>query len=208
MQAAPFYYCHHRKKNLLLLAFRLTCSSFIRRLHDFIERDSGQFDLTLHLTESAHIRWHGVGGRTIAKTIKFDLRILHSFRPDIVIVQLGTNDLTSTPPLQVGSAMEDFVHLLHDPYGVKFVCVCQTIRRRSSVVFNQRVDILTRYLRVVLEPIPYAIYWGHRGFWKARNGFFSADGIHLNRRGQYKLYRSLRGAVLKSLRIFTSDGKV
>lgn len=180
--------------------------SFIRRLHDFIESDSGHLDLTFHLTASAHIRWRGVGGRTIAKTVKFDLGILHSFHPDIVIVQLGTNDLTSRPPLQVGSAMEDFVHLLHDSYGVKDVCVCQTIRQRSAVVFNQRVDILTRYLRVVLEPIPYAIYWGHRGFWRARNSFFSADGIHLNSRGQYKLYRSLRGAVLKSLRVFTSDG--
>ena len=180
--------------------------SFIRRLHDFIESDSGHLDLTFHLSASALISWHGIGGRTIAKTVKFDLHILHSFRPDIVIVQLGTNDLTSCPPLQVGSALEDFVHLLHDSYGVRGVCVCQTIRRRAAVAFNQRVDILTRYLRVVLEPIPYAIYWGHRGFWRACNSFFSADGIHLNSRGQFKLYRSLRGAVLKSLRVFTSDG--
>ena len=146
-----------------------------------------------------------IGRRTIAKTVKFDLPILHSFRPDIVIVQLGTNDLTSCPPLRVGSALEDFVHLLHDSYGVRGVCVCQTIRRRAADVFNQRVDILTRYLRVVLEPIPYAIYWGHRGFSRACNRFFAVDGIHLNSRGQYNLYRSLRGAVLKSLRIFTRD---
>ena len=83
-----------------------------------------------------------------------------------LFVQLGTNDLTSCRPLQVSSAMEDFVHLLDDTYGVKCVCLCQTIRRCSAVVFNQRGDILTRYLRVVLEPIPFAIYWGHRGFWR------------------------------------------
>ena len=180
--------------------------SFIRRLHDFIESDSGHLDLTFHLSASALISWHGIGGHRIAKTVKFDLHILHSFRPDIVIVQLGTNYLTSCPPLQVGSALEDFVHLLHNSYSVRGECVCQTIRRRPAVAFNQRVDILTRYLRVVLEPIPYAIYWGHRGFWRACNCFFSADGIHLNSRGQFKLYRSLRGAVLKSLRVFTSDG--
>jgi len=136
--------------------------------------------------ESAQIHWHGVGGRTIiAKTVKFDLPILQLFRPDIVIVQLGTNDLTSCRPLRVGSAIEDFVHLLHDSYGVKCVCVCQTIRRRLAVVFNQSVDILTQYLRVVLEPIPFTIYWGHRGFWRCRDSFFFGDGIHLNRRGQY-----------------------
>ena len=180
--------------------------SFICRLHDLTASDSAHFDRGFHLTASAHVSWHGVGGRKIAKTVKFDLPIIHSFRPDIVIVQLGTNYLASCSPLQVGSAMEDFVHLLHDSYGVKGICVCQTIRRRSAVVFNQRVDIFTTYLRVVLEPIPYAIYWGHRGFWRARYSFFSADGIHLNSWGQYKLYRSLRGVVLKSLRVFTNDG--
>ena len=62
------------------------------------------------------------GGRTIAKTVTFELHILHSFRPDIVIVQLGTIDLTSCPPLRVGSALEDFAHLLHDSHGVRGVC--------------------------------------------------------------------------------------
>ena len=157
--------------------------SFIRRLHDFIESDLGHLDFSFHLSASALISWHGIGGRTIAKTVKYDLHILHSFRPDIVIVQIGTSDLTSCPPLQVGSAKEDFVHLLHDSYGVKGVCVCQTIRRRANVVFNHRVDILTRHLRVVLEPIPYTIYRSHRGFWRARNSFFSADGVRLNNRG-------------------------
>ena len=168
--------------------------------------NSGHLDLAFQLKSSALISWHGVGGCTVARTVKFDLHILHSLRPDIVIVQLGTNDLTSYPPLQVGSAIEDSVPLLHDSYGVKGVCICQSIRRRSAVVFNQKVDILARYLRVVLEPIPNAIYWGRKGFWLARNSFFSSDGIHLNSRGQYKLYRNLRGAVLKSLRVFASDG--
>ena len=117
---------------------------------------------------AAAISWHGVGGRTVAKTIKFDLHIVQSIRPDIVIVHLGTNDLSSCPPLQVGSEIEDFVRLLHDSYGVKCACVCQTIRRHSAIAFNKKVDTLTRYLRVVLEPIPYVIYWD-RGFWNARN---------------------------------------
>ena len=115
---------------------------FIRHLRDFIERDSGHLDLMFHLSASSLISHHGIGGCTIAKTVKFDLHNLHSFHPDIVIVQLGTNDLTSCPPLRVGSALEDFVHLLHDSYGVRGVCVCQTIRQRA-VVFNHRVDILT-----------------------------------------------------------------
>ena len=116
-----------------------------------------------------------------------------SVRPDIVIVQLGTNDLSSRPPLLVGSDLEDFVRLLHDWCGVQFVCVCQTIRRRSATSFNKKLDILTRYPRVVLEPIPYAIYWSHSGFWKACYNFLASDGVHLNSRGNINFIAALEG---------------
>ena len=79
-------------------------------------------------------------------------------------MQLGSNDLTDSDPLHVGSAAEDFVRLLHDTYGNKVVCVCQTIMRQGAVVFNRKAKLLTKYLRVVLQLIPYAISWGHRGF--------------------------------------------
>ena len=59
--------------------------------------------------------------------------------------------------------------------------------------------LLNRYLKVVLEPIPYAIFWRHKGFWRAKTNFMARDGIHLNDLGQYKLYRGLRGAVLRCL---------
>ena len=49
---------------------------------------------------------------------KFDLHVVRSTRPDIVIVQLSTNDLPFQPPLQVGSELEDFVRLLHNSNGV------------------------------------------------------------------------------------------
>ena len=59
---------------------------------------------------------------------------------------------------------EDFVRLVHDSYGVQFVCVCHTIRRRLAVSSNKNVNILARYLRVELEPILYAICWGPEVF--------------------------------------------
>ena len=143
------------------------------------------------LKEPAAIFWHGVGGLTVAKTVRHNLHVVQSVRPDIVTVQLGTNDLSSRSPLLVGSDLEDFVCLLHDSCGVHFVCVCQTIRRRSATSFNKNVDILTRYLWVVLEPIPCAIYWGHRGFRKTRYNFLASDGVHLNIRGNIDFIAAL-----------------
>ena len=101
----------------------------------------------------------------VSKTLHLDLNnVIESFRPGIAITQLGSNDLTDSDPLHVGSAIDNFVRLLHDTYGVKDVCVCQTIMRLGAVVFNRKVKLLTKYLRVVLEPIPYAILGGHRTF--------------------------------------------
>ena len=80
-------------------------------------------------------------------------------RPDIVIVQLGTND---SPSFAGGFCSRGSSRLAS--YGGQFVCIGQTIRRRLGILFNKNVDILTRHLRVVLEPIPYVIYWGHRAF--------------------------------------------
>ena len=131
--------------------------SFIRRLRLFLYRDSHHFSVDLKLSHRAFIKWHGVGGRTVSKTLHLDLNVIESFRPEIVIMQLGSNDLTDSDPLHVGSAIEDFVRLLHDTYGVKIVCVCQNIMRQGAVVVNRKAKLLTKYLRVVLEPIPYAI---------------------------------------------------
>ena len=52
------------------------------------------------------------------------------FLPDIVFLQIGTNDLAQRgmSPLTVGSAIEDFFRLFHDEYWVRLICVGQTIR--------------------------------------------------------------------------------
>ena len=120
----------------------------------------------------------------VSKTLHLDLNVIESFRPEIVIMQLGSNDLTDSDPLHVGPAIEDFVRLLYDTYDVKVVCVCQTIMRQGALVFNRKAKLLTKYLQVVLEPIPYAIFWRHRGIWRPTQNFYARDGVHLNSPGQ------------------------
>ena len=69
-----------------------------------------------------------------------------------------------------------------------------------------QVKLLTKYLKVVLEPIPYVLYWRHRGFWNCKSRFLTLDGVHLNHFGQYKFFRSLRGPVLQCLRSLQASG--
>ena len=174
--------------------------SFVRRLKEFVERYSHDLSLDFGVP-SINVFWHGIGGRTVRKIVSFDLHVVESFKPDIVILQLGTNDLTTLQATTVGSELEDLVRLLHDNFGVKIVCVCQTIKRETcGPAFRHKVGLLCRYLKVVLEPLPYAIYWSHRGFWNTRQRIFCADGVHLNNLGHFKLYRSMRGAVLRAVK--------
>ena len=66
-------------------------------------------------------------------------------------MQLGSNDLTDSDPLHVGSAIDDFVRLLHDAYGVKVVCICQTIIRQGGVVvffYQTFMSILATWLPI------------------------------------------------------------
>ena len=169
--------------------------SFIRRLCEFISSHTNDFNVNFRLAEVVVTSCHSVWGRTVAKTLQFDLPIASSFGPDIVILQLSSNDLVTFSPLHVGSIIEDLIRLSHTLQGVKLVCVCQTLRQ-GNTVFSSRVGLLTRYLRVVLEHLPYAIFWGHRGFWKAQANVYAVDGIHLNGLGQHKLYESSRGSSL------------
>lgn len=176
--------------------------SFIRRLSHFLSGHSRKYSADFQLSRRATIKWHGIGGRTVAKTIQHDLNVVKSFCPDIVILQLGSNDLTASDPAHVGSNIDDFVRLLHDVYNVNLIFVCQTIMRQGAATFNRKAKLLTKYLRVVLEDIPYAFFWGHRGFWRPTQNVYARDGVHLNSLGQKKYYRSLRGAFLESLSLF------
>ena len=53
--------------------------------------------------------FHSVGGCTIAKVRKFDLIIICCLSPDIIILELGSNDFIRLPAQTVGSELESLV---------------------------------------------------------------------------------------------------
>lgn len=153
------------------------------------------------LSSLGSISFHGVGGHTIAKVRKFDLSIIRRLSPDIMVLELGSNDLTRLPAQTVGSELETLVRYLHDEVNVKSIVVCQVIRWHAlgCTVYNIKVTKLHLYLKAVLEPIPFCLYWRHRGFWNSRKNTYLPDGVHLNALGNFKLFRSIRGAVIKAV---------
>ena len=89
---------------------------------------------------------------------------------------------------------------LHDEFNVKSIGLCQVSRRHfpECIACNFKVIKLHLYLKAILEPIPYCLYWRHRGFWNSREKIYLPDGVHLNDLDNLKLFRSIQGAVIKA----------
>jgi len=178
--------------------------SFVKRLNRDINTSClPRAGPDFNLQGTASVRLYGVGGRTVAKLRAFDLHVIRSFSPDVVILELGTNDLASLRPEVVGSAIEDLVRFILDSFSVRVVGVCQVIPRGIShlqaTFFAQRARILNQYLEVVLDPLPDVFCWRHRAFSHPSKDVYLPDGVHLNPAGQYQLYRSYRGAILRAV---------
>ena len=85
---------------------------------------------------------------------------------------------------------------------MRVIGVCHVIPRGANCSyfsdFNAKAGVLNRFLSVVLEPIPNVFSWYHKAFTNLAQALL-ADGVHVNPAGQYRLYRSYRGAILKAL---------
>ena len=178
--------------------------SFVRRLRlDLLAHFDARAAINFNLQGTARVYMHGVGGRTVPKLRKFDMGVISNISPDIVILEIGTNDLSNTPSEVVGSDIEDMVQQLISQYAVRAVVLCHVTPRATyqSSNFNERAQLLNHYTSVVLDPIKQAICWTHRGFANPSITPFLPDGVHFNHMGQYTLYRSYRGAIKHALAI-------
>ena len=144
------------------------------------------------LRDTASVRMH--------KLRSFDLHVVPSLSPEIVILETGTNDLPNCKPEVVGSAIEDLVVLILGQFSVRVVGVCQVIPRgqtHADSEFFDRSRILNQYLEVVS-----LTFWQHSAFSHPSKLFYLPGGVHLNPQGQYLLYRSYRGAILYAVTYF------
>ena len=142
----------------------------------------------------------GVGGLTIIKAFKY-LHQLADLKPDFIFVQLGENHLDHfhcTP--------QDLVAVVHSMTSA-ILSQCPTVRRVFWGKLLQRLSPRIPpglYYERLLEinsllpslPISKLTVWPHHGFCRNTHKLYSADGIHLNYRGQQLLARSIRGAIL------------
>ena len=78
--------------------------SFVKRLKSDLETGfDSRVDWNFNLRGSAFVHVFGVGGRSISKLQAHDLHVISRLAPDVVILEIGTNDLSQSWPEVVGN---------------------------------------------------------------------------------------------------------
>ena len=98
--------------------------SFIKRLtRDLRSHFDPRTDRNFKLGGTVSVHLHGVGGRIVARLRSFDLRVVQPIAPDILILEIGTNDLVDRSPEVMRYEIESLVCPLLEDYTVRVVCL-------------------------------------------------------------------------------------
>ena len=96
--------------------------SFIRRLENFVQRAdvSRNFDFN----DNTEVSYVGYGGATVSRLRKDSDRIVQSYRPDILILQIGGNDtVIESDPQVIFNEIVSFARHLHYTLFIREVVV-------------------------------------------------------------------------------------
>ena len=117
--------------------------SFVRRLKsDLIANFEQRASRDFRLSGSAITYMHGVGGqRTVRKLRRHDLSLLSRISPNIIILEIGTNDLSHSNPEVVGFEIEELVRSLLEQISVRIVGLCHVTPRDNHHALNRNLTL-------------------------------------------------------------------
>ena len=121
--------------------------SFVKRLkRDLRSHFDPLADHNFKLGGNVSVHLQGVGGRTLAKLRSFDLHVVEQIALDVLILDIGTNDLVDTSPEVVGSEIESLVlriiRFASFVFAMSFHVVILTTMRHllpSALGFSSRI---------------------------------------------------------------------
>ena len=151
--------------------------------------------------------WEVQGGMRAENLFNIYLNAVMNHLPDIVYIEIGSNDLADPDLVPADPATDtfQFVQSLLN-LGVAYVLVGQVIFRQGRGIpaevqnYNTRVVLMNNLSAAFLANEHQAHFWKHRGLWNPVCPIIGRDGTHLNAWGNVKYCRSLRQAVMFALR--------
>ena len=181
--------------------------SFVRRLQSYVNQDDSKRNLGLTYT-SHQVAMRGGGGRRISH-LQQEFAFIGHMQPEVVLIDIGTNDLDSLrKPVQVlARELFQVAATLRDRYNVKLVVICEVFYRTpvgryasSNPNFNELVHEFNQTCKTYAASASHVFrnihFWHHSGLvhnWQQ----YIVDGVHFNELGLFKYFRSLRSAVIR-----------
>ena len=179
--------------------------SFARRIGECIDssRAEDRYSGDFNLSNVCDVEICGVGGRTVDRMIKLDLEKIRSTAPNVVILELESNDVcdSSCDAATTALSLVALTELLLSELAIQLIVVCQILPRKRQPFegYNDRVSQVNTLVRESLRDIPRKKFWNHRGLINPTTNIYCYDGIHLDNVGNRARYRSYRGAILYAL---------
>ena len=180
--------------------------SFVNRLDKYIEQHQALSNMGLSLP-TRDIVFHGQPG-LLVDNLYHHLHVVRHLTPDIVLIHVGSNDLDNGT-ISSGSLVQSlkrFAQHIKSVFGVRMVIILEVFFRArvcrgpwSSVSFlNNTIKQFNAQCKSLARTTtcPF-LFWHHPGMVLAWEQYISQDGVHLNKQGLTKYYKSVRSAVIK-----------
>ena len=192
------------------LHFALVGHSFVTRADQHLQATNfNNFGLP---TFSHNIELHGQSGAHILDILPLFQQC--STTPDVVIIDVGTNDLTNfrAPPHTLALQVFNIARRLITHHNVSHVVILQVLPRTTWGRHGQPPSFSSRVARFneMIESLVYRYKstisiscWVHQGMRSQIDNFVS-DGVHLNQAGMVKYVKSVRRSILAVSRLLRS----
>ena len=117
--------------------------SFITNFKRFIRTNASDFDYKINLDKrEVVIQFSGYPGASVEALIQLGLSDVYDFEPDLVILDIGSNNLSSSPPETVANVIVSLVNSLLYTTNIKKVVVLQVLHRLTPTVpVCHKIDI-------------------------------------------------------------------
>ena len=157
----------------------------------------------LGLSTEYTIRCIGFGGLSLKRRKQLHSVDLKLYGVDLVIVELGSNDLCDQDcdSAKLARDLFSYATFLHEGLGVKAVAISQILYRVKVPFksYHEKVVEINSALHSLAKnsslPI---VFWRHRGMWKCEESVIGRDGVHLSCEVGYPKYlRSMRDCVVR-----------
>ena len=178
--------------------------SFVRRLEQFV-RDSTKpwINRRFNLNYPIETYFHGIGGRTVDGVLEHDVSEIQRYKPNIVIIEIGCNDLSDPrcSPYDLVSKINQLICVIRRVATDCFIIVSEILPRNNipfrTPNYNRKVQEANYQLHRFCSQCSSVLFWSHGNLSERTPWVLKPDGVHLNSIGNRKLYISYQRALLR-----------